>query len=271
MRRYPPVPHLEAVADDLEGHLWLQEYLDGAHLRVQLRETGAIRFGDRTRTFDPDDVPPAYEHAVSHVRASLDRAALRGAVDDVESVVLFGEAMHRQVVDYDFDRTPSVLGFDVYDADRERFLPPDAVEHTFERLGLHAVNAIEKEVRAADFRPDRAAIPGSAWRDGPAAGLVVRDKTGTRGVLPNPDLDLEADPEPLEGSAEELAARYASDDRLARLSTGSDTFEGLYGRVVESVLREAHARLHHSRTAVDPSDFRSAVAARTRRWLAEEG
>ncbi|QLD88175.1 hypothetical protein HWV07_03645 [Natronomonas salina] len=277
MKRYPSVPHAEdspALFDG--GHLWVQELLDGAHLRFRMEPSGALRFGDRERVFRDGGVPLAYDHAVRHVRESLDRAALRAAVDDVGSVVFFAEAMHRQAVAYDWHRTPSVLGVDVWDEDSGRFLPPDAVEQIFERLGLEPVNTFEKEVRAADFQPESATFPQSAWREGPAAGLFLRNKTGGRARLPNPAVELDADPEPLTGEAEVLAARYADDERLRRVAEtvdsreGAVTFESLFDRAFESILRETHARLDHGQTTLDVGEFRSAVAARCRAWLAEQ-
>lgn len=276
VKRYPAVPHVDDAPPALleEGHLWVQELLDGAHLRFQLRDTGEIRFGDRDRTWRGDDVPLAYEHAVEHVRTELDRGALRAAVDDVDSVVFFGEAMHRQGIDYDWHRTPSVLGFDVWDADREQFLPPDAVERVFMRLGLEPINTFRKEVRASDFGANADEVPESAWRDGPAAGLFVRNKTGGRATVPNPDVEWDAPVEPLDGTPEALAARLATDDRFRRAAADLEsgdrpvTHERLFERVFREILRATHQRLEHGRTDVDPAALRSAVAARAQAWLA---
>lgn len=275
MKRYPPVPHVEDAPELFDGgHLWVQELLDGAHLRFRMRASGAIEFGDGEGPFR-GEVPLAYEHAVRHVRQRLDREALRAAIDDVETVTFFAEAMHRQSLDYEFDRTPSVLGVDIWDDDREAFLPPDGVERVFERLGLRVVNTFQKEVRASDFDIDPEAIPESAWRDGPAAGVFIRNKTGKRGKLPNPEIEFDTDPEPLEATAEEVAARYVTDERLRRIATdvaerdGTVGFETLFDRVFEAILREIHAQLCHGQTTIEVREFRSAVAERTRAWLAD--
>jgi hypothetical protein len=279
VKTYPPVPSVDdpGEVDDVfgGGHLWVQELLDGGHLRFRMAPSGALRFGDRDRTFRDGEVPLAYEHAVRHVREELDRGALREALEDPSSVVFFAEAIHRRAVDYDWHRTPSVLGFDVWDDDAGRFLPPDAVERVYGRLGLEPVDTFRKEVRAADFDADQDAIPASAWRDGPAAGLFLRSKTGERATLRNPAVDLEDDPEPLEGSAEELAGRYVTDERLRRVAADLEArdvgvgFDALFDRVYLLVLRAIHGRLTHGRTTVEVSEFRSAVAARTREWLAD--
>ncbi|WP_254840369.1 RNA ligase family protein [Natronomonas marina] len=273
MKTYPPVPHVEdAPAGLLEsGHLWIQELIDGGQLRFRLRDSGVVEFGDSLRLFG-EEVPPRYRHAVRHVRETLDREALSAAVDDVESVVFVGESTHRRAVDYEFDRMPPVLGLDVFDHDREAFLPPDATERVFDRLGLATVNTFEREVRASDFDATPEAIPESAWYDGPAAGIVVRNKTGDVTKLPNPAVDLDVDPDSLAGDAETLAERYVTDGLLRRVAAEmpagrEPTFEAVFERACETVFREAHGRLSHHETDVELGEFRSAVGRRVREWL----
>ncbi|WP_162224406.1 hypothetical protein [Halorussus amylolyticus] len=288
MKDFPSVPRADDAPPDLfeRGHLWIQEQPDGAPLRFQLRESGLIRFGDRTRVFR-DDVPEAYRHAVRHVRERLDRTALREAVGDPESVVFFGAAMHKRTIDYDWDRTPSVLGFDVWSASRGAFLPPDSVEKIYRRLDLDPVHAFEKEVRAVDFDPEEYEIPESNWYDGPAAGVVVRNKTGDRAEISHSRLeqtegsetpDSSADAAlPSAASAEDLAEQYATDRRFEKIASELRdrdrpvTFDALYERVVDDIVREQHDRLFDDAADLDFGAFRSEIAARTNRFLGEGG
>ena len=274
MKAHPPVPRVADAPDHWfeEGHLWLLEKVDGALLRFQLRDSGLLRFGDRERVYDePDAVPEPYRHAVRHVRERLDRDALRRAVADVEDVVFFAEAMHRRTIAYDWERTPSVLGIDVWSAEKGSFLPPDAVDRIFDRLGLTPVNVFERELRARDFDPDSYSIPQSAWYDGPAEGVVVRNKRGGRAKLLHPGVQSAQQPAPVDASADELAARYATDDRFEAVAAVLEergrpvTVETLYERTLEFVLREAHHHVHGGR--VDARAVRSAVAERTRAFL----
>jgi hypothetical protein len=279
MYPYPSIPRLADAPADLfkTGHLWLLEHLVGDHLRFRLEPSGRLRFGDRTRVFDADDVPTAYEHAVSHVRERLDRDRLRAAVDDPSSVVFYAEAMHSAGVAYDWDRTPSVLGFDVWSADREQFRPPDATEQIFERLGLHPVNAVEKERHARDFDPSSYEFPESAWYDGPVPGVVIRNKRGGRAVLANPAVDCDREVTPVTGTPEEVARELAPDARFARLSSRlADegrpvTFQSLYEVTLKTVVRAHHDRLTHSQSSVDLGAFRGALAARTRAYIEDSG
>jgi hypothetical protein len=276
MKEYPSIPRAANAPDGFfeSGHLWLLEKVDGANFRFQLQESGLVRFGDRDRVYDdPEAVPDPYQHAVRHVREHLDRDALRNAVADVADIVFFGEAMHHQTIEYDWDRTPSFLGFDVWSADAEAFRPPDAVEGIFERLGLHPVNVFERECRARHFDPDSYTIPSSRWYDGPAEGVVIRNKRGGRVKLRHPDVREVDESRPVEASAVELANRYATRRRFEKIVGNLEdegrpvTVETLYERALEDVLREKHRRLQHGEEPVDMGRFRSEVAALTRAFL----
>ena len=273
MKQYPSIPRAADAPDRLfdEGHLWVLEKIDGATLRVQLQEAGFLRFGDRTRVYDtPDAVPDHYRPAVRHVCEQLDRERLRAAVDDVEQVVLFGESTHRQAIAYDWDRIPPFLGFDVWDG--ETFLTPGAVQRVFEQLGLRPVNAVERELPARDFDPDRYTLPDSAWYDGPAEGVVVRNKRGDRATLGHPRFQGADRSVATEATAEELAARYATSRRFERLTRRLDardqpvTVDRLHKRTIEDIAREHHRELHRT---VDMDSFRSELTTLTREFLTE--
>jgi hypothetical protein len=281
MRQYPSIPTVaDAPPETFErGHLWLTELVAGAHLRFQLRPSGRLRFGDRTRIYDdPDDLPPRYGRAVRHAESALDRGALRGAVEDVSDVVFFGEATVHAGVDYDWARLPPFLGFDVWSASKESFRPPDAAEAIFERLGLDPVNAVGREVHARDFDSDDYEPPTSAWYDGPAAGVVVRNKRGGRALVRHPDVpdDDDADPPtPLDAPVDEVAAWLAPRDRFQRLARelrAADRpveFGTLHRLVLDDVYREHHRELTHPQTTVEAGAFRGAVADLTGEFLAE--
>jgi hypothetical protein len=244
--------------------------------RFQLQQSGLLRFGDRNHVYDDRDaIPDPYRHAVRHVRENLDRDALRRAVDDVEAYVFFGEAIHHHAIDYDWERTPSFLGFDVWSAADGRFLPPDVVERIYERLGLQPVNAVERERRAKEFDPTSYEIPQSAWYDGPAEGVVIRNKRGGRAKLLHPDFREVDGTVPVDADASTLARRYATEHRFRKLAAKLEdseqavTIGTLYERTIEDIVREEHKRLYHGSDPVDMGTFRSEVAALARAFLDE--
>lgn len=276
MKAHSPIQSLDDAPDELleSGHLWLTEWIDGGILRIQLQDSGLLRFGDRDRVYDdPGSIPVPYRPAVQHVRERLDRDALRAAVDDVESVVLFGVATYRRTIEYDWDRVPPFLGFDVWSGTAETFRPPDAAEKIFERLELTPVNAVERERNTRDFDPAAYTVPGSAWYDGPAKGVVVRNKKGGRAKLRHPEFETADDSSPAETAPSELAETHATDRRFeataAKLRSRGQpvSFETLHEHVFEGLVREEYGRLFDGDSSADLTAFRSAVAERTGEFL----
>lgn len=306
MRRFPPLPDLddpEAPDDLLEGHLWLLELIDGTGLRLRMDDSGLLRFGGPDATYpDLDAVPLALRPAVRHVRDRFDRDALREAVADPAGVTFLGVATHRRGIDYDWDRIPPFLGTDVWvgadgggatgadgrletGAPDGAFRPPDAAAAIFEGVGLDPVNALAREVNARDFDPDGYAVPASAWRDGPVAGVVVRNKRGGRGTIARGtgvggddagDGHARGAREPDPPDPDELAAVHAGRGRfegvLATLERRGEpaTVDALADRTVEAIARETPLRFGEGQTdpaGVDTARFRASVVERARAFL----
>jgi hypothetical protein len=262
VRPFPSFPAL-VDADALSGHLWVQERVVGDPLRFTLTDDGALSFADRTRPLR--DPPPVYRATVSHLRESFDRAALRAVADPAE-VTFFGVATVRRWVDYDFDRLSPFVGHDVHTGDR--FLGPAEVDRVFERLGVAPVAVLEQEIRADEVDPTGYDPPASAYRDGPPAGVVVRDKTGHVGVLDtsseaersraDPDIDptrtadTDADPET-------VARKLLTPALLRRVTdrTGTEEFDAVFERAVDEAYRVGTPWLEGG---VDRRAFRAAAA-----------
>jgi len=269
----PPLPPVSGTESVLSGgHLWIQEYAASDPLRIRLRESGALAFGDGDRTLGaaPGAIPLPLRAAVAHVRERFDREALRGAVSDPSAVTLAGRAPCARGVDYDWGRTPPFLGYEIWDGAREGVLPPDAAAAAFERLGLTPVNVLAQEVRAADFDPGSYEFPDSAWRDGPVAGVVLRNKAGERALFRNPDSPSESAPESDPLGVDALAERYATPERLDRAAAALEasgravTVDALAERIVAAVGREAADRLPAD---LEPQALQSAVAERASRYV----
>jgi len=291
MRSFPPLPDLlasDSPDDVLRGHLWLLELIDGTGFRFRMEDSGLLRFGGPETVYpDLDAAPLAVRPAIRHVRARFDREALRASVDDPAGVTFFGVATHRRGVDYDWERIPPFLGTDVWsgtlretdgpppetDSSPGAFRPPDAAAAIFDGVGLDPINAVERERNARDFAPESYPIPESAWCDGPAAGVVVRNKRGKRGRIvreragSDPDIDT-ADPE-------RLADRYATPARLDRAVDSLDrggappTVGMLADRLAEVVARETPVRFGERRSGstLDPERFHATLLDRARARL----
>ena len=284
MQDLPPYPAVDDASDVFaSGHLWVEELIVGDPLRFRMTDAGYLEFGDAEEAFAHDAVPLRYRHAVRAVRESFAGEAFRDAVEDPTTVTFVCVAVHR--VDdagngdangatpaYDWARTPSVLGTDVYDAERGRFLPRDVVRTVFDRVGLPTVEPVAQELRAADVAPASYPIPDSAWYDGPAAGIVFHNKGGGRAVRRRRSADdhgENADPD--DRSLDEFLDDHVTDVWLGRVrgaceATGDPvTVETLTDRALEGLARETVALTGSD--AFPASEVRSALATRVDRHL----
>ncbi|ESS05514.1 MAG: hypothetical protein A07HB70_01990 [uncultured archaeon A07HB70] len=274
MHQFPETPPLDDGAD-LRGHLWIQELPTGGRFRFSVAESGLITFGTADETFaGVDAVPPPFRRAAEAVGTRLDRAALRDATEQPGRVTLFGRATRNEGVDYDWTALPPFVGIDVWSPRSDRLLPPDTATTVFGRLGLPTPPAVEKELRAAHAELGQyrtaAGFPPSVWRDGPAAAVLIRDKTGGRAQLERPDRDPL--PAPVTQPPAELAAEHATDDRIERTADEltaagqSPTADAIRTRLVADLARERYAQL---RGTTATQAFQSAVAARVQAYLGQ--
>lgn len=276
MKVYPAIPSVsEAPAELFErGHLWIFEHVAGVQLRFRLTEYGTLRVGDSRRTYDADDVPFSHRHATRHVRERLDREALRTAVEDIEEIVFFGKATINRGVSYDWERLPSFLGFGIWHAGREKFLPVDSVEGIYRRLGLHPVNTVARELNVRDFDLETYEFLDSEWYDGPVAGIVIENKRGGRARRDNPAVKAQSDEPELPESPVSLAQDLATDRRLSRVVSRLESqgqpvaFDVVRERLFETIVREEYRRLFGGRQSVDVERFRSALGDPVGEFLA---
>lgn len=197
IRPYRDLKPLEEAADTVlgGGHLWLQEYVPGPVLAVAMDESGLLRFGSDGRPLD--DPPPSLARAVDHVRRSFDRDRFRAGVEDVTEFVFYGVATRNEGREYAWADVAPFLGLDIWTESRGRYVAPDVAERVFESINLDPVPAFAKEVPTAEFTPVTYEPPVSHWNDGPAAGVLVRNKgggVGLHGYEPTADGDPGEDP-----------------------------------------------------------------------------
>jgi hypothetical protein len=225
-------------------------------------------------------LPTPYRRGAHLVREQIDRAALQAATGDLTEITFFGIATRYEGIAYDWQTLPAFLGVDVWAATQERYLPPDAATSVFRRLDLPTLPAIVKE-QPADHTDlsrftENADPPASVWADGPAAGVLLRDKTGSRcETWIDSRMETTSDPEP--ARAAEVAAEYVTESRISRTITRLDaagespTVATIKDRIVTDVTREHYADLYRDdASVVSMETFASLVAERVQRFRAEE-
>jgi hypothetical protein len=272
VKPYPETPPLDE-ARNLTGHLWIQELPTGGRFRFQVAASGLITFATTDQTFDAvATVPPPYRRAAEAIEAQFDRDAFQRATDDPEQVTFFGLATRNEGVTYDWSALPAFVGIDVWSGNRGGYLTPDAATSVFDRLGLTTLPAVEKEVPATHTdlgRYEHAdAFPPSQWRDGDAAGVIIRDKSdgrvqAWRSGTTNVTIDTET------GTGAELAAEYATDQRIKRTveelreNEQSPTVDAIRNHLIADIARESYGQLYPDGEFVASTrEFEAAVAER---------
>lgn len=169
------------------GHFWIREFVTGGSFLVQMADSGLLEMRDPNGPFD-ESVPWPYRPAVSSLRSELDRERFREAVDDVSNYTFSVLAPLSMGIEYDWDRTPAVIGRAIWDDADEEYVPIDVTERVFEELGLATLPTIDREVSARDFSPDPGIIPTSVFGSERAAGVELQKKRGESVVLLREDL-----------------------------------------------------------------------------------
>ncbi|MFC6865145.1 hypothetical protein ACFQGE_16985 [Halomicroarcula sp. GCM10025817] len=277
MKRCPETPAGSDV--EFSGHVWVQELPTGAEFRFQVAASGLVTVATASQSYETAaSVPPQYRRAADCIDQRLDRKALEAATDDPSDVTFCGIATRNEGIEFDWQRLPAFVGVDVWSGRQDRFLPPDSATGVFERLGLPTLPAIDKEVPAAHIDvtqyTEGSEFPQSEWRDGHAAGVLIRDKSGGRAVARCDDGRSQSAPDAR--TAAVLAEEYATDDRIERAAAAlrtdghSVTVEGVRDRLVSDVARESYVDLFSGGEFVASlAAFQSAVAERVQKSLSD--
>ena len=274
MKQCPETPALDEV--EFSGHVWVQELPTGGEFRFQVAASGLVTFATAQQSFDTATaVPPQFRRAAEMIDERLDREALEAATDDPSDVTFCGIATRNEGVEYDWNALPAFVGVDIWSARKDQFLSPDAGAGVFKRLGLPTVPAIEKELVAAHADltryEERDGFPESEWLEGQAAGILIRDKSGGRGLA----WRQEQSAAPASGPqlAVELATEYATDERIEqtiaalRADRHPVTVDTVRDRLVADVAREAYVDLFVDGEFVTSlSAFQSAIAERVQQY-----
>jgi hypothetical protein len=272
---FPETPPLSEAS--FSGHLWIQELVTGRRLRFQVAQSGLLSFGAPKETFDNNDIPLQYRRATEYVRDELDLTALRNATDDTESVTFFGIATLCEGIDYDWSELPPFVGVDIWSDKTDAYLSPDAGVKAYDAVGLPSLPAVEKEASAKYTDLDgyvAGEMPSSKWNDGTAFGVLVRDKSGGRGIARRADaVETDADTETVD-TPEGVAEIYATNERidlttdLLAEAQKETTVEAVLNRLLSDVVRENYTKLYSGdELVVSEKEFRSVVAERVRRRL----
>jgi len=151
------------------GTVVVEEKLDGANFRFGWdSELDKLRFGSRNVELTDRDNYGDFEKAVKIVQ---------NIAKELEpDYIYFAEYMIPHTIKYDWSKTPTLVGFDVYDTNKHIFLNHEETKEMFKDISIEFVPVID--VRdAAEITPDYLdkVIPKSRYYNGLAEGVVFKN------------------------------------------------------------------------------------------------
>jgi len=297
MKRYPSIKRLghDSNAGILAGgnYFVVKEKLDGANFRFTLDENldeqhqtdgRELVFGSRNVEYKNEkDIDDTFEHAIKYCRDEVDASVLRDCQDEYPLTV-FCEAMHPHTLEYDWENTPNVIGFDVF-AGEKRLAWPNA-ERIIRYIGLETApvffEGFTDHFKSSGLYNDDGTIdvPESQYRAGePEGAVLVNVDTGQVAKYrterfkemhhgQNPNRDDGADP----SDSVELARTFTTEarvlkmihkyeDRGRRIEMG--IMEDLWRDVFDDIIDEEYDTIFLDNHVINTKDFRSEVAAIT--------
>ena len=161
------------------GNLVLKEKLDGANFRFTVTEDGEFLFGSKNVEYKIDGEPDYSENvdgrftdAIEYIRENCNAERIKETFGT--HYTFFAENMvpHSLDYEYDSDPPPQVIGFDVYNHEKEEYLDLESAYSFFNSIGIETAPVVG-EFDAEEFDPESYEIPESDFRDGKMEGVVI--------------------------------------------------------------------------------------------------
>lgn len=153
----------------------VQEKIDGGNFRIYILE-GKVIFGSRTQELNEDNVNiTSFKRCMDFVKDKLKDKDL----SQYKGYIIYGECCIKRTINYDWDKMPPFLGFDIYDG--EKYVEFEKVQNIFSELELPMVPLIgkfrSKDIPSPitdDFVPISKYCLASA-RDTKAEGIMLKN------------------------------------------------------------------------------------------------
>lgn len=164
------------IFSDKSDVIVIEEKMDGANFRFMIKDKKVI-FGSRTQELDSENIQNNWKRCVNYI---LEKTHQNINNECYDNYIFYGECMIKHSMNYDWDKIPPFLGFDVRDKKTLQFLDLDQAMALFEDLDLDFVPIIDiKEAKdIKDLSEDL--VPESKYadlksQDKKAEGIVFKN------------------------------------------------------------------------------------------------
>lgn len=164
-----------------EDEIVIQEKIDGGNFRFYITEEGKIIIGSRTQQLTNDEGEDTNIHKMFVRCANFVREKLSGKeLNKYSRLIFFGENCVKHTINYDWDRMPLFLGYDIYSFSLGKYLDYYDIKKIYDELGLEIVPLIAIKKVNEIGKIDESMIPVSKYalqssKEQKAEGLVFKN------------------------------------------------------------------------------------------------
>jgi len=132
--------------------VYIQEKIDGGNFRFYITSEGALIFGSRTQQLTSNEgedtnVSKNFKRCVLHIREQYKSHKEAFLMNHI----YYGECCTKHTMDYDWEKIPSFLGFDIRSMETGKYLTCEESMTMFDLCGLKCVPLL-KVIYAEDFK-----------------------------------------------------------------------------------------------------------------------
>jgi len=168
------------IFTDPNDMIVIQEKIDGGNFRFMIHN-GNIIFGSRTQQLTGDDgtdtnIAKGFTRCVNYVRERLSDKDL----SVLEGYIFYGECCIKHTINYDWDKIPPFLGFDIYSLTLDKFYNYEQTKMLYEALTLPMVPLIKIVLAGEITTITDDMVPKSVYalesnKDTQAEGIVFKN------------------------------------------------------------------------------------------------
>lgn len=161
----------------------IEEKIDGANFRFMITKEGNIIFGSRTQQLTSDEgedtnVEKNFRRCVEFIREKWNNLKYDGT--NLSHLIFYGENMVKHTMNYDWEKIPPYLGFDIYDITENEYVDGYHKQMIFEQIGLETVPIIKickaKEItKIEDNSVPESKYASISSQDRQAEGIVFKN------------------------------------------------------------------------------------------------
>jgi len=241
-----------------------------------------------------ENVDDRFKDAINYIRENYDPK------DFAIGYTYFAENMVKHSLEYDWQNTPQVIAFDIYEHETGEYLSWPSVKQIFSDLGFPTAPVVD-EMTVEEFEPEDYEIPESNYRDGKMEGVVIinqdqeedsRSGFNTRAKMVTEEFKekhkkstgARQSKEAVHGH-EKIVSKYCTSGRIRKhigkmrdegrdlgkeLMGSQEDSEGLPIRIAVDIIEEEADHIVRRNDEMNWKNYRSLIADRCLRVIEEE-